>query len=82
MNNFLIELGSVAQSRISKFKGTVTSRSEHMNGCNRYWLEPTVDKEGKTREGAWFDEVELDVIEKPKAKRQKRDTGGFPSKIK
>jgi len=82
MGNFLIELGSKAKSKISGFAGTITSRSEHLNGCNRYWVEPLVDKDGKIKEGAWFDEVELVVTQKPKTKAVKRINGGFPSSIK
>lgn len=79
---FLIELGVSVKSNISGFKGIVTSRSEHVNGCNRYWVAPKVDKEGKMPEGAWFDEGELIVTLKPKVKRRNNKRGGFPSLIK
>lgn len=79
---FTIELGTKAKSNISGFKGMVTSRAEHLNGCNRYWVVPPIDKEGKLPEGHWFDEAELEHVEKPSLKRKNNDRGGFPSQVK
>ncbi len=84
---FTIELGSTVVCNVSGFKGIVTSRSEHVNGCDRYWVAPKVDKDGKMVEGSWFDEGDLDVKKKPTAKliKKKRvieEPGGFPSRIK
>jgi hypothetical protein len=79
---FEIELGSRVVSKITKFEGIVVSRSEHLNGCNRYWVQPQVDKDKKVPDGAWVDEQELDVTSKPKLARKNNDRGGFPSKIR
>ncbi len=84
---FIIELGSTVISHISGFKGIVTSRAEHINGCDRYWVAPKVNKAGEMPEGAWIDDGELDVTKKPTGKLKKegrviKDPGGFPSKIK
>ena len=79
---FTIELGSKVRSNISGFNGTVTSRAEHLNGCNRYWVAPPVDKDGKLIEGAWFDEAELEVQAAPVLERKNNNRGGFPSSIK
>jgi len=80
---FKIELGTEVQSNISGFKGIVTSRSEHLNGCNRYWVSPKVNKEGKLQDGYWFDEQELIITKKPVLKKDESNTrGGFPSGIK
>lgn len=79
---FLIDLGVEVKSSISGFKGIVTSRAEHVNGCNRYWIAPKVGKDGKMLEGTWLDEAELIVTSKPKVERKNNDRGGFPSKIK
>ncbi|HLD91459.1 MAG TPA: hypothetical protein VI911_10720 [Patescibacteria group bacterium] len=46
MSVFAIELGSKVKSSISGFEGTVTCRSEHLNGCNRYWITPH-DRQGR-----------------------------------
>ena len=82
MPYFIIELGSKVRSNISGFKGIVTSRSEHINGCNRYWVSPPVAKDGKLPEGFWFDENELVVVSKPTLGRNNNDRGGFPSVVK
>lgn len=79
---FTIELGSKVKSKITGFSGVVTSRSEHLNGCNRYWVTPPVDKDGKLPDGYWHDEAELEVTEAPTLSRANNDRGGFPSRIK
>jgi len=79
---FTIELGSKVKSNVSGFAGMVTSRSEHLNGCNRYWVQPPVGAESKLPDGMWFDEAEVEVIETPTLKRQNNERGGFPSSLK
>lgn len=79
---FSIELGSKVKSNITSFEGIVVSRSEHLNGCNRYWVQPKVDKEKKVPEGYWIDEGELVVLVAPQIERKNNDRGGFPSRIK
>jgi hypothetical protein len=56
------------------------SRAEHLNGCNRYWVAPGVDKDGKLHEGYWLDESELSVTKEPVLKRKNNDRGGLPSR--
>ena len=80
--SFSIELGSEVVSKVSGFKGVVTSRAEHLNGCNRYWVAPKVDKDGKLPDGFWMDEGEIKVTKKPVLKPKNQERGGFPSKIK
>ena len=79
---FIIELGVKVKSNINGFKGMVTARAEHLYGCNRYWISPTVDKQGKQQDGSWLDEDELIVTTKPKVERKNNHRGGFPSRIK
>ena len=73
---FIVELGTEVKSNITGFRGIVTSRSEHLNGCNRYWIQPKVKKDGKYPDGCWLDEKELDIISKSKIKNKKVTTGG------
>jgi len=82
MAKFTIELGAKVKSNISGYGGIVTSRSEHLNGCNRYWVSPKVSKDGTLHEGYWFDEAELEVMQKPKLKKTNDERGGFPSRSK
>jgi len=81
--HFKFDLGITAISEITGFQGVVTSRSEHLNGCNLYWVQPRVDKDMKLPDGCWFDENELQPVENyPQMTKGNDDRGGFPSKIK
>ena len=80
---FKIEVGVKAKSNISGFSGMITARCQHVNGCDRYLINPLVKKDGKLPDGYWFDEGELKVDTKTKRiKPQNQDNGGFHSKIK
>lgn len=79
---FTIENGVKVKSNINGFKGMITARADHLYGCNRYFVIPSVDKDGKLPEGYWFDEDELIIIGKEKLERKNNDRGGFASKIK
>jgi len=82
----VIDLGSTVRDKITGFKGIVTSRAVHMNGCDRYWVQPPVDKTGKTVDGAWFDVVTLETLKVPKIIIEEQNLtkkpGGFPSRQK
>ena len=79
---FTIQLGARVRSNISGFAGMVCSRSEHLNGCNRYWIQPPVDKDGKLPDGMWMDEAELVVVEEPQLERKNNDRGGPYSTVR
>lgn len=59
---FAIKLGTEVKDKVSNFEGKVLLITENMNNCSQYYVEPTVDKDGKTRDGNWFDEGRLEVI--------------------
>lgn len=61
---FTIPLGTEVEDKVSNFKGKVLVIIEYLHNCNNYYVEPPVDKEGKVREGHWFDEGRLTVIGK------------------
>lgn len=81
---FKIELNSTVKSSVTGLKGIAVSRSEHMNGCNRYLVQPKVNDKGDVPDAWWIDEMELKVLKKPpaKAKVKARSTGGPMSKFK
>jgi hypothetical protein len=81
---FTIEMGVKVKSKISGFQGVVVSRAEHLNGCNRYWIQPPVDKDGKLIDGYWLDEQELTVLEDDPVTTDAphRKPGGFPSRVR
>jgi hypothetical protein len=60
---FKHKLGAKAKDKITGFEGIITARIEHITGCDTYWLTPDqLDKEGKKREAADFDEGRLEII--------------------
>ena len=77
-----IILGSVVRDKITNLEGKVTARAIHLHGCDRYWVQPPIDKDGKPREGTWIDVQALEVIETPAVAPTKRANGGFNSAVK
>jgi hypothetical protein len=59
---FKHDLGKEAQARVSKLRGIITARSENLYGCNRYYIQPPVDGDGKHRDGWWCDEDDVEVV--------------------
>lgn len=58
-----IEFGDKARDIITGFQGIVTGKSSYITGCDRYCLNPGIDKDGKTQESLWFDENSIEVIQ-------------------
>jgi len=48
------------RQKVTGFTGIVTSHSKHLSGCDRLWIEPPVDDNGKLRDGQWAD---IDMVE-------------------
>jgi hypothetical protein len=63
MSNRLPELGDLARDRVTHFEGIITAYAQHITGCDRLWLEPRVDAEGKTRDGRWVDIDMLEIVQ-------------------
>lgn len=61
---YAISLGTEVQDKVSGFQGKVLVVIENLHNCNNYWVEPQVDKEGKPRDGQWYDEGRLTVVGK------------------
>lgn len=55
-------LGDKARDVVTGLEGIVTTRSECLYGCNRYFLTPPA-KDGKTDGGAWVDEDAIEIVE-------------------
>lgn len=60
---FRFELGDKVKDRITGMTGIVTTRSEHLFGCERYWVEPQELKDGKPVDGRWFDQDSMELVE-------------------
>ena len=60
--HFRYENGVTVRDKVTQFEGVITARSDHLHGCNRYFVNPPV-VDGKMMEGYWFDEDSLVVQE-------------------
>lgn len=76
---FKHDLGVEIETRVSKLKGIIVSRSECIFGCNRYYIQPKADKDGKQPDGWWIDEDDVAVTGKG-VKTEKKLTGGLMSR--
>jgi hypothetical protein len=66
---FRFDLGDKVKDRITGMTGIVISRSEHLFGCERYWVEPQELKDAKPVDGRWFDQDSLELVEADVIKR-------------
>lgn len=75
-----IELGNEVKSVISGFAGIAINRLEYLNGCIQYCVKPKgLTKEGKEKEGVYFDEEQLVVTGKGIKMVQRPGGGPAPS---
>jgi hypothetical protein len=77
----MISLGSKVRDIVTGFSGILVARTEWCYGCVRYGItREKLDKEGKPLETQWFDEQQVEVIErtKPAISKQSRATSGGP----
>jgi hypothetical protein len=58
------KLGRIGKDKITGFQGIITAKCFYLYGCAQYYLIPSVDKEGKRRDGEWFDEGRIEIIDK------------------
>lgn len=60
-----IQLGDRVKDRISGLVGIVTAKSEYMNGCRRFGVQPEkLTKDGAVAADTWFDEPQLQLVKK------------------
>ena len=71
----MIKLGDKVSHIYSGFTGRVVAKTEWINGCFRFTVQPKATKDGVLPEANSFDEMELKLIETNKHKRQ-TETGG------
>lgn len=62
---------------VTGFIGIAVGRTTWLHGCDRIIVQPQgLNKDGKTFDNQSFDEPDLVVIKKAKAKEGRHDTGG------
>ena len=62
MSNRLPGLGDEVRHVVTGFQGIVVSYAKHVAGCDRLFVEPKVDRDGKLIDGAWFDIDMLKIV--------------------
>ncbi len=60
------DLGARVKDSITTFQGIIIARSEFLNGCIRYTVQPEELKDGKTIDAHYFDEQQLVLLASPK----------------
>lgn len=72
----MIRLGDLVRDKITGFKGIAVGRTEWLNGCVRYGIQPKEMKDSKPVESQWFDQEQIEIV-KPQAYDVKpKPTGG------
>lgn len=64
MSNFEFNIGDIVKDKITEFTGIITCRSQWLNGCNTYGVQPTELKDGVPQERQGFDEPQLTLLSK------------------
>ena len=60
---FKFDLGETVKDTITGFEGVVTRRTQWLNNCNTYGVQPRKLMEGKIQEPGNFDEPQLENVE-------------------
>lgn len=74
-----MQLGQRARDKVTGMTGVLIARAQHLNGCERWLLQPILDKDGKMLEAYWFDEVQLEPMDQV-IQHTEVKTGGLPSR--
>ena len=72
----MVNLGDRVRDKVTGFEVVATARYQYMNGCERYCVEPMVDKGGKLVDAQTFDVQRLDVVQPRVASVKASNTGG------
>lgn len=61
--SFKFDVGDMLKDTITGFQGVAVARTQWLNGCMRYQLQPTkLAKDGKLQDEAVFDEHQLSLV--------------------
>lgn len=59
---FKYPLGIEAKDKVTGFVGIITTRTEHLTGCNTYGLTPKVDEKKQPGDSHGFDEGRIEFV--------------------
>lgn len=63
-----VNLGDLVRCQITGLEGVVTSYSENITGCDRVYVQPSLGKDGKSRDGYWVDTGVVKIMKAGKVK--------------
>lgn len=63
---FKFKNGDIVRDLVTGLKGAIVSRTDHLTGCNRYYVQPRIGDDGKLIDGCYFDEMALEHIQEPR----------------
>jgi hypothetical protein len=69
-------LGKKVKDKVSGFEGIVVGRHTFLAGCDRYSVQPPVDKDGKLPEQQTFDDPQLKIVKEKKVVIKGEKPGG------
>lgn len=69
-------LGKKVIDTVSGFTGIATGKHTFIAGCDRYTVQPTVEKDGKLPECQTFDEPQLKIVKAKKVVVKGEKPGG------
>ncbi len=58
-----IKLGMKVKDTVSGLTGIAVCKTEWLNGCIRYGIQPPVDKDGKVPDNYYADSEQIEIIE-------------------
>lgn len=58
------QLGDRVKDRISGLQGIVVAVMESLHGCRQVCIRPQEVKDGKPAESSWFDDGQVEVVER------------------
>ena len=59
-----MEIGDRVKDVITGLEGIATGKTEYLNGCRQFYVQPEGLKDGKPIEGVWVDEQQLSVTKR------------------
>jgi hypothetical protein len=69
-------LGKRVADRVTGYTGVVTTVAFDLYGCIQVFINPGLDKDGKLKEGNWFDIARFEVLsDTPVMQRPNFETG-------
>lgn len=78
MATFKFNLGARVRDRMLGFEGFIDARTEYVNGCRRYAVQPKVGKDKKLPERQSFDEETLELLDEKLARQFMQPAGPGP----